>query len=137
MTDQAIPYTPVDVPLPPVPSREIFSEIQWTTLLAIADTVIPSIRGPSARPSASTRVIPQSQLNTTVATLAASIDDPDAVTLATRYLEESASSNLHFRDTLQRLFADYVHEQGRNGLSLILNALKYVSDRTLQKLDIH
>lgn len=125
MTDQAIPYTPLAVSIPPVSTKEIFSELQWTTLLSIADTIIPSIRGPTAPQSPSTKVIPQSQLNATIKSLAASIRDPDAVTLAMRYLEENASSNLHFRDTIQRLFADYVNEEGRNGLSFILSALKY------------
>ncbi|KAI9043945.1 putative long chain fatty alcohol oxidase [Aspergillus affinis] len=122
MTDQAIPYTPLEVSLPPVSSKEIFSELQWTTLLSIADTVIPSIRGPTAS-SASAKIIPQSRLNATIETLARSIHDPDASTLAMQYLEENASSNVQFRDTLQRLFADYVNEQGRNGLSFILNTL--------------
>lgn len=114
-------YVPLDVPTPPIPDTQVFSELQWKTLLALADTVIPSIRTSASCPS--TKVIPASQFNVAVSTLASNIRDPDAVQIATRYLEESASSNPGFRDAVQRLFSSFVHQEGRNGLSLVLNAL--------------
>lgn len=114
-------YVPLDVPTPPIPDTQVFSELQWKTLLALADTVIPSIRTSASSPS--TKVIPASQFNVAVSTLASNIRDPDAVQIATRYLEESASSNPEFRDAVQRLFSSFVHQEGRNGLSLVLNAL--------------
>ncbi|KAA8651367.1 hypothetical protein EYZ11_000935 [Aspergillus tanneri] len=116
-------YTPLDVAIPPVPSKEIFSDLQWTTLLSIADTIIPAVRSPAAPASSSTKVIPQSQLNAAISALATTIHDPDAVALATRYLEEYPSANPAFREGIQRLFGSYVHEEGRNGMSFILNAL--------------
>ena len=117
-------YVPLDVPVPPIPQAELFSELQWKTLLSLADTVIPSIR--SSGDANSTKVVPESQFSATVSTLASNIRDPDSVQIATRYLEESASSNPAFRDAIQRLFGSFVHQEGRNGLSFILNALKYV-----------
>ena len=93
--------------------------------MALADTVIPSIRSPTAYKSASTKVIPHSDLNRTLSTLSGSIASPDAATIAIQYLEEDASSNPRFREGLERLFSQYVHEEGRNGLGFILNALKY------------
>jgi hypothetical protein len=126
MTELAVAYIPLDVPVPPVPNKEIFSELQWATLMSIADTVIPSIRGPSAPKSSSAKVITQSQYDAVLSSLTAKISQPDAATLATQYLEENASSNPLFRPALQRLISEYVHEEGRNGLRFILNALKYV-----------
>ncbi|GKZ98706.1 hypothetical protein AnigIFM60653_000039 [Aspergillus niger] len=123
MAETASHYVPLDVPLPPVPSTKIFTEQQWTTLLSLADTVIPSIRSPSAYISPSTKVIPHSELNRSLATLTQSIRSPDAGTIAAQYLEEDASSNPLFREGLQRLFSQYVHDEGRNGLGFILNAL--------------
>ncbi|KAE8151745.1 hypothetical protein BDV25DRAFT_128547 [Aspergillus avenaceus] len=123
MTEQAVAYTPLEVPTPPVPTREVFTELQWTTLMSIADTVIPSIRGPNAPKSTTAKVIPQSQYDATVSSLTASIHGPDSAAVAAKYLEENASSNPHFRPALQRLLSEYVHEEGRNGLSFILNAL--------------
>ncbi|KAB8074210.1 hypothetical protein BDV29DRAFT_173951 [Aspergillus leporis] len=123
MTELAVAYIPLDVPVPPVPNKEIFSELQWATLMSIADTVIPSIRGPSAPKSSSAKVITQSQYDAVLSSLTAKISQPDAATLATQYLEENASSNPLFRPALQRLISEYVHEEGRNGLRFILNAL--------------
>ncbi|KAL4891576.1 hypothetical protein BDV59DRAFT_66050 [Aspergillus ambiguus] len=122
MTDQAV-YTPLDVALPPVPTKEVFSELQWKTLLALADSVIPSIRTPSAPKSPVAKVISQSDYDAAHSDLVARIHSPDAAALATRYLEENASSNPGFRDGVQRLFSQFVHEEGRNGISLILTAL--------------
>ncbi|EAU34155.1 conserved hypothetical protein [Aspergillus terreus NIH2624] len=122
MTDQAVAYTPLDVALPPVPTTEVFSDLQWTTLLALADTVIPSI-APSAPKSRAAKVISQSEYDAVHSDLVARIHAPNASELATQYLEEHASSNPGFRDGIQRLFANYVHQEGRNGISLILTAL--------------
>ncbi|GMG11528.1 unnamed protein product [Aspergillus oryzae] len=126
MAEQAVAYTPLEVPIPPVPTKEIFSELQWATLMSIADTVIPSIRGPNAPKSFTTKVIPQAQFDASLSSLTASIPGSDATSLATQYLEENASSNPRFRPGLQRLISEYVHEEGRNGLGFILNTLKYV-----------
>lgn len=127
-------YSPLDVPLPPIPSVQIFSELQWKTLLSLADTVIPAVR-PLDRQSGSAstntdKLIPEATLNNTISTLSTRIQangqaSEDCTQLAIRFLEESASSLPAFRDSLQRTFTDYVHEEGRNGISLILNALKY------------
>lgn len=118
-------YIPLVVPTPPVPDTQVFTELQWKTLLSLADTVIPSIRTEAtARPS--DKVVPASQLNAAVSTLASSIPGPDSVQVATKYLEENASSNPQFRTVIQRLFSVYVPQEGRNGMSLVLNALKYV-----------
>lgn len=125
MADQAVDtYTPLDVPVPPVPAADFYTEQQWKTLLVLADTVIPSIRTPEPDQSSLVKVVPSAEWDAAVAVLASRIKGPDAARLAKQYLEEAPSSNPHFKPALQRLFGQFVHEEGRNGLGLILNALK-------------
>lgn len=128
MTEQSVSYTPLDVPLPPISTETVFSDLQWETLLTLADTVIPSIRGDGSQSNSSThKVVRSSDLERAVSTLAASIPGPDATQLARRYLEERPSDNPQFKAAIQRLFTEFVPEEGKNGMSLILKALKYAS----------
>lgn len=118
-------YIPLDVPTPAVSDTEVFSDLQWKTLLSLADTVVPSIRTKeAARPA--DKVVSASELNGAISKLASRISGPDSVQIATKYMDENASSNPQFRVAIQRLFSTYVPTEGKNGLSLILNVLKYV-----------
>lgn len=127
-------YIPEEVPIPPLPTNQVLSDLQWTTLLSLADTVIPSIR-PAERSTivGSKKPVPLATLNHAVSSVAARIKDdgPEwmsstaATVLASRYIEEDVSSNQAFRDGLQRMFAVNVHEEGRRGISLVLSLLKY------------
>ncbi|KAL2869247.1 uncharacterized protein BJX67DRAFT_370880 [Aspergillus lucknowensis] len=123
MAEQLVSFTPLAAPLAPVSTKEVFSDLQWKTLLSLADTVIPSVRGPRGRRSRSAKVVPQAQLDAAFETIKAGIPGPDAATIATQYLEEHLTSIPEVRQALQRLFTEYVHEEGRNGLSMVLNAL--------------
>ncbi|EYE98796.1 putative long chain fatty alcohol oxidase [Aspergillus ruber CBS 135680] len=124
MAEQAVStYTPLDAPVPPVPTAEIFSKPQWQTLLALADTVIPSIKAREGPHSSNDKVVSSSEVNKAVAALAASIPGPDANQVAVRYLEERPSANPDFRNAIQRLFAEWVHDEGKNGMSMVLSAL--------------
>ena len=135
------PYVPEEVPLPPVPSTEVFTDLQWKTLLSLADTVIPSVRardpasGSVTGSTISDKLVPVSQLNNAVSDLAKRIadngshsTDPAVATqLARQFVEESASSDPAFRELLQRTMAVNIHQEGKNGISLVLTALKYVA----------
>ncbi|KAL4788925.1 hypothetical protein BDV19DRAFT_44404 [Aspergillus venezuelensis] len=123
MAEQLVSFTPLIAPLPPVSNEQVFSDIQWKTLLSLADTIIPSVRSPRARKSRSTKVVPQQKLDAALESLKASIPGPDADTLASQYLEENLTSIPEVRHALQRLFTQYVHQEGKNGLSMILTAL--------------
>ncbi|EAW07136.1 putative long chain fatty alcohol oxidase [Aspergillus clavatus NRRL 1] len=124
MAEQTVTaYVPLDVSLPPIPTEQVFSDLQWKTLLALADTVIPSVRSPSSPKSLSTKVVPDCDLKAAVSTLASHMHDPEATKIAEQYLEETGSANPLFVEGLRRLFAEYIHQEGRNGISLILNAL--------------
>jgi hypothetical protein len=123
-------YTPLEVEIPSVPTAQVLTDLHWETMLALADTVIPSIRG-SPQVSSSTKHhagITESQLESATASLTATIGRTiaQAAEVAQTYLEESPSSLPAFREGLQRLIADFIHQEGQNGLRFILDVLKYV-----------
>ncbi|KAJ5820442.1 hypothetical protein N7474_006033 [Penicillium riverlandense] len=124
MADQAVStYTPLEVPVPPVPAPSYFSEQQWTTFYALADAIIPSIRGSSVSNTSNDRIISQDEWDAAVSKLTATIPGPDAAKLAAQYLTEDASSNPAFRTCVERIFGDFVNEEGKRGIGLILRAL--------------
>ncbi|KAK2762316.1 hypothetical protein FQN54_001326 [Arachnomyces sp. PD_36] len=107
-------YTPVASPLPPPPNEDVFSPDQWSTLLAIGDTIIPSI-------STTT-----SSYSSAKSFLLSSLEDPssdDSSRLIDSYLAENPSSIPQFKDALKALFGRYIHNEGRKGLTLVLTAL--------------
>ncbi|KAJ5100094.1 hypothetical protein N7532_007095 [Penicillium argentinense] len=116
-------YAPRPVTLPPAPDHKFWSEQQWTTLFALADTVIPSIRTAATVRSSADKVISTGEWDTAVTKLSGLITSADGAELAKEYLEEDVSSNPTFRATVQRIIGNHVHEEGKNGLGLILNAL--------------
>ncbi|KAJ5671500.1 long chain fatty alcohol oxidase [Penicillium longicatenatum] len=115
-------YTPLEAAIPPVPTNEILTDLQWETLLALADTVIPSVRV-SGDASSSQKAVTDSQFESAVSKLAVNIKASNATDVARAYLQEDVSSLQGFRDGLQCLFANDVHEEGRKGLCMILDAL--------------
>ncbi|KAJ6148783.1 hypothetical protein N7497_010765 [Penicillium chrysogenum] len=100
-------YTPRDVPLPPAPSATYFSELQWKTLYALADALVPSIHTAATAKSSNDRVISDAEWNSAVSSLSTVISGPDAVNIATQYLHENVSSNPQFRAIVERLLGDY------------------------------
>lgn len=114
--------TPLDTPLPPGPTDPILSESQWTTLLAVADTFIPSIQ-----PTATTETTETSNTLTIGAenfdSALAKIETSDQA-LARAYLTEAVSSVPAFRESLHRKLGHYVHTDERKGLIFVLSALK-------------
>lgn len=118
-------YTPLEVPLPPGPDASFFTETQWKTLFALADTIIPSIRTAATVRSSTDKVISMAEWDSAVAKLSSLIPSTDAAKVAAIYLEEDVSSNPVFRACVERIMGHYVHEAGKNGFGLIMNALKY------------
>ncbi|EFE37391.1 hypothetical protein TRV_07960 [Trichophyton verrucosum HKI 0517] len=113
-------------PLPPAPRPEdIFSPAQWETLLAIADTVIPSIGCTGTADSSTTHLVSQPQFDALVSSLrpAAVEDESEAAKAAVQYLDESASSIPGFKESMCRTLALHVHQEGLRGIKTILAGL--------------
>ncbi|KAH7055889.1 hypothetical protein B0J12DRAFT_435294 [Macrophomina phaseolina] len=117
------PVTIKDSPLPPLAGEDPLSPAQWTTLLAFADAVVPSI-APStiAKPSTQLAV----DANTYATTLAGvqQLAGPDVdPQLSAEYLAETPSACPAFRDNIRRLMAQYIPADVRKQLLMALNVL--------------
>ena len=115
--------TPLESPLPSPPSGEILTDSQWTTLLAIADTVIPSIRD-SSQLSEGGLLVEPTEYAMALKTLNDKIPDTGKLDLARTYLQESPSTLPGFKQFLQRAIGDYMREDARKGLRVLLSALE-------------
>ena len=114
---------PLDTPLPPPPDGQVLTESQWTTLMAIADAVVPSIQV-SSNLSTSSLCLNPSEYTSAVENITQRLPaetDPD---LTERYLQENASSVPGFRELVQRILGDYMREDARKGIRVILSALE-------------
>ncbi|KAF2735655.1 long-chain fatty alcohol dehydrogenase [Polyplosphaeria fusca] len=117
------PVSPKATPLPPIPGEDPLTAAQWTTLLAIADAVIPSIKPIS---TANTRIdlsATDNEYSTAVSSLRSLAADADGEAAAKAYLGECASANPLFRESLRRLFAIYMPQQSKKQLLMVLNIL--------------
>jgi hypothetical protein len=114
---------PLTSPLSPPPGGEFLTDSQWNTLMAIADTVIPSI-GVSSHPSPHGLAIDSTEYATAVETLKALIPEIGDRNLAQRYLEERPSALPGFKEFLHRVLGQYTREDARKGLRMLLSALE-------------
>ena len=122
-TTQLNLIAPLDVPLPPPPEGEAFTESQWTTLMAIADTVIAKIEV-SSTTSTKSLCLPTSDYATAVEDLKQRLPSGSKEQLVQSYLRENASSVPGFRDLLRRTVADYMREDSKKAVRVILSALE-------------
>ncbi|KAJ5646247.1 hypothetical protein N7490_002619 [Penicillium lividum] len=120
-TESMTEYVPQAVPIPQAPDTSFWSELQWKTLFAICDAIVPSIR--TTPQSLNDKVVPKIEYDAALDKLTSLISGPDAKQVAVEYLEENVSTNPAFRAIVERTVGHYVHDEGRNGLGLILNAL--------------
>lgn len=114
---------PLESPLPSPPSGDVLTNSQWTTLMAIADTIIPSISDSSQSSSGGLQV-ESTEFATAVKILNAKIPDTGKGDLARAYLQESPSTLPGFKQFLQRVIGDYMREDARKGLRVLLSALE-------------
>ena len=114
---------PLDTPLPPPPDGQVLTESQWTTLMAIADVVIPSIQVSSTLSNRSLclTAAEYASAHETITQRLPVQTDPN---FTQRFLQENASSLPGFREVLQRVLGDYTREDARKGIRVILSALK-------------
>jgi hypothetical protein len=124
-SQQTAQLAPLANPLPDAPAGEPFTSEQWTTLMSIMDTVIPSIRREAAPSNTlSHQSISDVQYNAIVGGLETTLaHPPDGKSLDT-FLDEKPSDNAEFQDLLKRSLLLYAREDARKGLAFILSALK-------------
>lgn len=115
--------SPKAAPLPPVPSEQPFTEAQWRTLLAIADTIIPSVKPNAVAKALTEAPVTDNEYSTAISTLKGRSETSNEE-IATAYLHENASSIPEFRLAMHRLFGMYMPEDARKQLAMALSILE-------------
>lgn len=116
---------PLTIPLPDVPPGEAFTADQWTTLLAIMDTIVPSVQRGAASGSSTTQLtISHAEYNETVEGLKKGVVGTVEDKTLDEYLSEKPSENPRFRALLKRSMLVFSREDIRKTLALVLSALK-------------
>ena len=121
----ASPVSPKASPVPARPAEDPLTKDQWRTLLAIADTIVPSIHAESAGPSKHGLVIDDSAYSLTLSTLQQRLKPTDGKVdvLAKKFLEERPSENPAFKEILTRFFGLWAPSEAKQQITLILNLL--------------
>jgi hypothetical protein len=115
--------SPKAASLPPLPEEDPFTPAQWKTLLAIADTVIPTIKPASLADPQTEKAIGDSEYGTAMTTLKERAAEPtDALTTA--YFQEKPSTIPQFRDIWYRQFGMFMPQDARKQLAGLLNILE-------------
>lgn len=124
-TSEVEALAPLATPVPDGPTELPFSELQWSTLLAIMDTVIPSIRRETTTNDKINQLtISDVEYNKTVKHLKKTMaNSPDSESLD-EYLDEKPSDNQRFQAMLKRILSTFIRDDAKQGLSLILTTLK-------------
>ncbi len=116
---------PLPTPLPAAPGVEPFSELNWRTLMAIMNTVIPSIhRQTKSSDEFKQLLIPDAEYNKVVGSIKRTVAGVSDDQLLDVYFDENASSIPRFEELLRDTFNLYVREEGKKGMAFILSALK-------------
>ena len=91
--------------------------------MAIADTIIPVIDVSSAS-SDKKLTLQASEYRTAIDQIRRRLPAGTEDNLPQNFLQENASSVAGFREHLQRTLGDYVREDARKGMRIILSALE-------------
>ena len=116
---------PLEAPLPLPHYDDALTESQWTTFLAIADAVIPSVKGSSVDPLKEMAVEAETY-SSSAQTLRKRINSEDAQDIAQKFLLENPSSILNFRLSVRRFLSHSLGADAIKGIRVILSALKSV-----------
>lgn len=120
----AVAWSIRDSPLPPAPeTHTVFDTLQWATLLAIADAIVPSIRRKNAAVPASHYAVTDLAFDAAVAQVIGDSTDPERIALAQNYLQENAIAVPEFKDSLCRTLGLYAPSEARQGLLKLLSML--------------
>lgn len=113
---------PLASPLPPPPESDVFTEEQWRTLYAIADTIVPSIDSSASPLSLTQYAVPNDELAAVEKKIQAVNDTTPEEVQA--FLRESPSSIEEFKDLTRRVFVVNIRPEAAKGVGLILSGLK-------------
>ncbi|KAL9116853.1 MAG: hypothetical protein Q9187_006616 [Circinaria calcarea] len=98
---------PLAIPLPPPPEDDVLTPSQWITLMAIGDTVIPSLELSSSN----------------ISKLKENLPPGAEAELTGAYLSEQASTTPGLKALIHRTLHDFIRQDARKGISVILTAL--------------
>lgn len=115
---------PLDSPLPPPSNGDVLTEAQWETLMAIADTVIPSIEVTSTSSSNQNSIQTHEYAAVNEKLNKASAVNSDSG-LSRKYLEENPSSLPGFKQSLKRTLGEYIRPDALKGIRVILSTLEW------------
>lgn len=115
---------PLATTLPNPPDGEVLTPDQWATLLAVAETVVPSVCASKATAGTSELALNESDYNALVRNLQDEVANPPDDQAIAEYLQESATGYTLFRQELHRTLAVYVREDARKRMAFLLNTLK-------------
>lgn len=124
MSTQVAVLAPLASPLPPAPEGDVLTPSHWITLMAIADTIIPSLEVSAPMSSTTKLRIEASEYTVAVEKLKESIPNDVDADIPRLYLNENASSIPAFKELVHRTLGDFVREDARKGIALILSALE-------------
>ena len=109
-------------PLPNLPPGEALTPEQWTVLLSILDTFIPSITSTDAD-SESQLHVSESEYDEAIKSIRKILPPSTDPSVVSKYLSESGIDIEGFRSTVECGFAKYVPADQLKGLRLILSSL--------------
>lgn len=116
---------PLVAPLPDPPETEAFTPEQWATLMAIMDTVVPSVqRGTKSGGTATQQTLADAEYNKAAEDLKKAVVGPVDDKAIEDFLGEKPSANPRFQALLRRSMIAYSREDVRKNLTLVLSALK-------------
>jgi hypothetical protein len=112
-------------PLPPPPEGDPFTPDQWMTFLAIADTVIASVKPSNEFSTIAERRIPEDEYAAAVNGYKAAVTDSVSDMVLEKYFGEKLSDVEAFKPYVKRVMMAYVRPDARKGMSFVLSCLKY------------
>ncbi len=114
---------PLDAPLPPPSDGEVLTAAQWITLMAIADTIIPAIEV-SSTTSDNRLCVQAAEYTSAISTVKDGVTAEAHDNHPQAYMHENASWVPGFKELLRRTMSDFVREDARKGIRVILSALE-------------
>ncbi|QSZ30525.1 hypothetical protein DSL72_000079 [Monilinia vaccinii-corymbosi] len=115
---------PIVTPLPDPPKGQHFTDLQWSTLMAIMDTVVPSVHKASITNDPLSQLsVPDDEYNDAISRMRTTISSPPSNEALEAYLNEKPSDIPAFQDILLRTLTLYSREDARKVLAFILTTL--------------